>query len=44
MKQSDIVLLYKAIICLYFVVVLVPYPKGGVVELEKSLEMFGGDN
>lgn len=38
------VLLYKAIRCLYFVMVMVPYPKGTAAGLEKSSEMVDGDN
>lgn len=38
------VLLYKAIRCLVFVVVVLPCPKGTVAELEKSSEMVDGDN
>lgn len=44
MKQNNIVLLYKAMIRLSFVVVAAPCPRGNVVELEKSSEMTDGDN
>lgn len=44
MKWNTTVLVYKAMIRLYFVIVVAPYPKGNVVELEKSSEKVDGDN
>lgn len=42
--KRNIILLYKAMICMYVSVVAALYPKGNVLELEKSSEMVDGDN
>lgn len=43
MKWNNIVLLYKAIIWLYFEAVVAPFPKVNVVKLEKNSEVVDED-